>query len=206
MERLRQTFENTMHTHLAEIQMSNNTLAKTLEQREHEMHMKTLEMEEQMQQEIEKLKAEREREMAAMEQRYATQPDHQQSSQGVRFATPPHAHVSTPSLETISRIKKSRGVSRRTQLFGVIAPNPSSTTSSHIPHSNPPSPAVPTHPTLSPPLHNGGKDNHSGPQGHAPPVNPSAMAEVVGKAVEAALRNLLYQKNVLEPNKRSPRR
>ncbi|KAG2108812.1 hypothetical protein DEU56DRAFT_920449 [Suillus clintonianus] len=155
------------------------------------------EMERRLQLEIEKMRVEKENELANMEQRFARHGRQQHAATEIgtdptrrNAQQPPHTpqkpQLKTPCLETIKKIRKARGTTRKMCLVSVVedADEPMET---HRERSS----TIEQEPQRFQP------DN----------VYPmSAMENTISKGIEAALRRILVDKDILTSRKHSPRR
>ncbi|KIJ64128.1 hypothetical protein HYDPIDRAFT_168190 [Hydnomerulius pinastri MD-312] len=191
IDKMWQEVGDEMHAHIDEVLRASNTnLASSLQQREHEIEAKTAEMEKHMHKEVQKILVTT---PASPPPNSAKDPPAQPSTsrtQNGANETSRRLLPATPLLDAIRRIRKGRGISRRTRLIGV------SLESNNEPHHTPLMPTVPN-------AHNVSEEDQEQPQAQ-PPM--SSMAEAVAKAVEVALRNVLGQGTSFKPTKRTPRR
>ncbi|KAG2050007.1 hypothetical protein BDR06DRAFT_1011627 [Suillus hirtellus] len=153
-------------------------------------------MERRLQHEIEKLKAEKESELARMEQQFARHHRVQDNDieidndpplrrdTGQSSAPSAKPSLGTPCLDAIRRIKRTRGVSRRTRLVSIVA----EVNTEEVPCES-------------------SEEDVPPPEQHNPSPRASlSMEDAIARGVEAALRRVLIDKEFLGLKKRSPRR
>ncbi|KAG1734253.1 uncharacterized protein EDB91DRAFT_1084157 [Suillus paluster] len=164
-------------------------------QKELEEHEKSIgaEVEQRLQLEVENLKAEKQAELTNMEQQFARCGRQQDAAMDMdtdttprsaqqQAKTPQKPQSNTPSLDAIKRIKKAHGTMRRTCLVSVA-------------DDNDPIEMCPeqSHMVKPEPLQSGD-------------ASMSAMENAVSRGVEAALKHILIDKDLLRVMKRSPQR
>ncbi|KAG2358558.1 hypothetical protein BDR07DRAFT_1489309 [Suillus spraguei] len=184
---------------LAEELARHNADLDTRKNQELEEHERAIfaEMEQRLQLEIEKMRVEKENELANMEQRFARHGRQQHAATEIgtdptqrNAQQPPHTpqkpQLKTPCLEMIKKIRKARGTTRKMRLVSVVedADEP-----------------METHQERSSTI-------EQEPQRFQPDdVYPmSVMENAISKGIEAALRRILVDKDILTSTKHSPRR
>ncbi|KAI6013658.1 hypothetical protein PISMIDRAFT_19407 [Pisolithus microcarpus 441] len=204
LNELRKQFESSMQSHIDQLQTTRMAEIETRVQEEVTRLSSTLQ-------------AEKERELANIEQRYAqlkksekhldtemgspaglrpTRPQPSapsDTSAGLCPTRPQSSTPSTPNLDAIKRIRRSRGVSKRTRLIRVDIDSNPLDLAGHEEETG--EKAAP-----------GTQDDHPTP----PPV--SAMVEAITKSVETTLRTLLESRSdfsvgsILRSSRRTPQR
>ncbi|KAI6013802.1 hypothetical protein BKA83DRAFT_4499841 [Pisolithus microcarpus] len=199
MENFRKQFEVEMNDWVEKLTASSHlNLARAMEQRDQELDEKVRKIKQSME-------AAKESELANLEQKYARCRHQAATTSSTRLVPPPcsnaggdeqpatqqskaaprHSTV-TPNLDVIKRLKRSRGFSRRSHLVGVrVEEDEDIPDASTTERENPVPPSC---------------DN-----GQLPSSQASTVIDAVTKGVEAALKNILANGQVLPNLKRTPR-